>query len=234
MELETQKNITEFYDDFVKKQDIIGVSVRHRGIFNNLKRLGLKRDSNVLEIGCGIGTVSSLIIKHLSSGQFVGCDISPESIRYANEKYKNARVNFIVNDMSNFTSDLKFDFIVFPDVLEHIPIDQHRRLFENVAKVCKPDAKVLINIPEPNTLNWFRKNKPELLQIIDQSLSIQDLLNNVYPNGFFIESLTPYSIHSNVPNYLKIVLVRNPEVKEFSIKGKFAQAIQNFKVRFLG
>jgi len=228
-----KEQIEEFYDDFVKNQTKIGVSVRQRKIYNNLKKIGLKSNSNVLEIGCGIGTVSSLIIKSTPNGQFLGCDISPNSIQLANERYKKKNAEFIVEDMSNFKSDIKFDFVVFPDVLEHIPVDQHNRLFENVSKVCTDDAKVLINIPEPNSLNWTRKNQPEALQIIDQSLSMKDLLNNTYPHGFYVQSITPYSIHTNADNYLRIVLVRNPEVKDLKLKGKLSQLIQNLKVKYL-
>lgn len=224
--------VEEFYDSFVKTQKKIGVSVRHHLIHKKLKSLGLKPNSNVLEVGCGIGTVSSLIIKSIPNGKFTGCDISPESIKFANETYSNSNVEFIVDDMSNFKSSTIFDFIVFPDVLEHIPVEQHNQLFKNVSKVCSQNAKVLINIPEPNSLNWFRKNKPELLQIVDQSLSMQDLLNNTYPHGFYVQSIQPYSIHTNVPNYLSIVLVRNPEIKNLIVKNKLAQFIQNLKAKY--
>ena len=227
-----KKEIEDFYDSFVKTQTKIGVSVRHRLIHKKLKNIGLGSNSNVLEVGCGIGTVSSLIIKSTPNGKFTGCDISPNSIKLANELYASNSVNFIVDDMSDFKSSTTFDFIVFPDVLEHIPVEQHNKLFENVAKVSNPNAKVLINIHEPNALNWTRVNRPEILQIIDQSLSMQDLLNNTYPHGFYVESIQPYSIHTNVPNYLSIVLVRNPEVKNLVVKGKFAQLIQNLKAKY--
>ncbi len=228
-----KEQVEDFYDEFVKTQKKIGVSVRHRIIHNKLVDLGLKSSSNVLEVGCGIGTVSSLIINSTPNGKFVGVDISPESIAQANKDFPQSNVQFLVDDMSNFSSDIRFDFIVFPDVLEHIPVEQHSKLFENVAKVCKPDTKVLINIPEPNSLNWTRKNKPEVLQIIDQSLSMQDLLNNTYPHGFQVQSINPYAIHTDVANYLSIVFVRNTEVKNIRLKGKFAQLIQNLKVKYL-
>jgi len=227
-----KEQVEEFYDTFVETQDKIGVSVRHRIIHTNLKSIGLNSNSNVLEVGCGIGTVSSLIIKSIPNGNFLGCDISPKSIDYANNVFGKPNAKFIVSDMSSFSSDIKFDFIVFPDVLEHIPVEQHNRLFENVSKACSDNAKILINIPEPNSLNWFRENKPEVLQIIDQSLSMQDLLNNTYPHGFSVESIEPYSIHTNVDNYLKIVLVKNPRVEKLIVKGKLSQFIQNFKVKY--
>ena len=228
-----KEQVEDFYDEFVKTQKKIGVSVRHRIIHNNLKALGLKSDSNVLEVGCGIGTVSSLIIQSIPNGKFVGVDISPESIALANKLYPQKNVDFKVDDMSEFNSDIKFDFIVFPDVLEHIPVEQHSTLFANVAKCSSDNAKILINIPEPNSLNWTRKNKPEVLQIIDQSLSMQDLLNNTYPHGFQVQSIEPYAIHTDVANYLKIVFVRNSEVKNIRLKGKVAQLVQNLKVKYL-
>lgn len=227
-------NVETFYDNFVGRQKNRGISVRHRIIHSNLKKIGLKKDSNVLEIGCGIGTVSKLIIASIPNGRFVGCDISPKSIEDARQFNPNKNAEFIVTDMSDFSHDLKFDFVVFPDVLEHIPVEQHANLFDRVSRVCKPDAKLLINIPEPNTLDWYRKNNPESLQIIDQSLSMQDLLNNTYPYGFQVQSITPYCIHSTIPNYLRIVFIRDSELKQVSVTDKFSQTLQNILVYLRG
>ena len=228
-----QEQITEFYDQYVDHQSNIGISTRHRVIFKNFKRLGVKPDHTILEVGCGIGTVSSLLMSAIPSGNFTGVDISPGSIETAKKLFGKPNAEFLVDDMSDFKSNKLFDFVVFPDVLEHIPVDQHSKLFENVAKVSKPSTKVLINIPEPNALHWVRKNRPQDLQIIDQSLSMQDLLNNTYPHGFQVQSICPYSIHMNHPNYLSIVLIRDGEVKDFHKVGKISKTIQNFKARFL-
>jgi hypothetical protein len=118
---------------------------------------------------------------------------------------------------------------VFPDVLEHIPVEQHANIFETVSKLTTPDAVILINIPEPNYLNWVRENDPKKLQIIDQSLSMQDLLNNVYPYGFKLYSMNPYSLHYDVNDYLSIVLKKNPTVKQINLKNKLTRAIENTK-----
>ena len=228
----TKLEVSSYYNNFTEKQKKIGISVRHRIIYQNLKKIGLKANSNVLEIGCGIGTVSYLMIKHIKNGQFVGCDISEKSIEIAKINNQQKHAEFICTDMSDFTHSIKFDFVVFPDVLEHIPVEQHLKLFENVSKVCGPNAKLLINIPEPSSLNWMRKNKPELLQIIDQSLSMQDLMNNTYPNGFLLESLMPYSIHTNVNNYVNIVFVKNALISNYDFKSKLKNFIFNLKFRF--
>jgi trans-aconitate 2-methyltransferase len=229
---ESKQNVKEFYDTFTNNQTKIGVSVRHRLIFKKLKQIGLNSNSNVLEIGCGIGTVSSLIIPFINSGKFVGCDISPKSIELAKKFNPQSNASFVCTDMTDFESDVKFDFVVFPDVLEHIPVEEHNALFERISRHCSPNAKLLINIPEPNSLNYTRKHRPEQLQIIDQSLSMQDLLNNTYPHGFQVHSIIPYSIHTNVNNYLSIVFVRNTEVQTLELVSKWKQLIQNIKAKF--
>src|SRR5687767_6513941 len=104
----SKKEVEEFYDSYREKQKNIGVNIRHRTIFKKLKELGLKPDSKVLEVGCGIGTVSGLIIKHVTAGHFTGADISPESIEMANKLYGGKpNVEFLVNDMSSFSHKVK-------------------------------------------------------------------------------------------------------------------------------
>ena len=191
----TKEEVKDYYDTFKEHQKQLGINIRHRTIFKNLKLVGLKQDSNVLEIGCGIGTVSNLILKYITQGSFVGLDISSQSIEMAKKRNSfHKKAEFLVSDMSNFTHQTKFDFVVFPDVLEHIPVEQHANIFKTIAELTTPNAVVLINIPEPYTLDWSRRNTPEVLQIIDQSLSMKDLCNNSYPYGFYMYSMTHYGL----------------------------------------
>lgn len=229
-DLASKKEVEAFYNNFKEHQKKLGVNIRHRTIFKNLKALGLQSNSKVIEVGCGIGTVSSLILKFITNGEFVGVDISSESIEMArklNAQYRNA--DFVVNDMSAFTHKTRFDFVVLPDVLEHIPVDQHSNLFNTLSKVTTPDVTVLINIPEPNCLNWTRKYHPEKLQIIDQSLSMQDLLNNAYPHGFKLYSMNSYCLHYTKPDYVSIVLKKNMEQQSYTLKSKLVLGTENLK-----
>ncbi len=233
-EIKTRQQVEEFYNSFKEHQKKLGVNIRHRTIFKNLKKAGLKSNSKVLEVGCGIGTVSSLILKYINAGKFVGVDISSESIEMArrlNGAYANA--TFVVNDMTTFSSRENFDFVVLPDVLEHIPVEQHADLFKVLASVTAFDATVLINIPEPHCLDWIRKTRPELLQIIDQSLSMQDLLNSVYPAGFKVYSISPYSLQYNEPDYVSIVLKKNMSQAAYTRKSKLALGARNIKSKLL-
>lgn len=227
-DLASKKEVEEFYNTYKEKQKKIGVNIRHRTILKNLKAIGLQTNSNVLEVGCGIGTVSGLILKNIPNGKFVGVDISSESIELAkriHSKYNNAE--FITNDMTVFTHKILFDFVVLPDVLEHIPLEQHNNLFKVIASVSSANAIVLINIPEPNCLNWIRKHNPEKLQIIDQSLSMQDLLNNSYPHGFKLYSMNSYGLQYEENEYTSIVLKKNMEYDTYHLKSKITLGTEN-------
>jgi hypothetical protein len=58
---------------------------------------------------------------------------------------------------------------------------------------------------------------------------MQDLLNNVYPYGFKLYSMNPYSLHYDVNDYLTIVLKKDPTVKQINLKNKLKRAIENTK-----
>lgn len=231
--METKENVKKFYDEYIPRQKKHGVTPRHQFILKRLKQYGLKSNSKVLEIGCGIGTLSSIIIKELNDGFFLGCDISEESIKVCNDELnRDNKYEFMVTDMSDFENENKFDFIVFPDVLEHIPVQEHANIFKKISTNTHEKTIVVINIPEPKYLNWIRHNKPELLQIIDQSLSMQDLLNNCYPAGFYLEEILPYAIHTQVPNYLSVILNKQTTLEEMNMKSGMGKALDNIKFKF--
>jgi trans-aconitate 2-methyltransferase len=98
--LASKEQVEDFYNQFKEHQKKLGINIRHRTILKNLKKAGLTPTMNVLEIGCGIGTVSHLILQFIRKGHFVGVDISPESISQArklNAEFKNAE--FLVYPM---------------------------------------------------------------------------------------------------------------------------------------
>jgi trans-aconitate 2-methyltransferase len=229
----SKTEVSDYYDTFKEHQKKLGINIRHRTIFKNLKKAGLKSDSKVLEIGCGIGTVSNLILKYITNGSFVGLDISEKSIELAKQNNSfHKKAEFLVNDMSNFSHSTKFDFVVFPDVLEHIPVEQHAPIFKTISELTTADSTVLINIPEPYTLDWIRRNKPEGLQIIDQSLSIQDLCNNVYPYGFYLFSMKPYGLQFEHEEYLSIILRKKFVRGKVVWKEKIRAAVDNTLSKF--
>ncbi len=112
-DLASKEEVEKFYNTFKEHQNKLGVNIRHRTIFKNLKKQGLKTDSQVLEIGCGIGTVSSLILKYIIKGKFVGVDISAESILLAK------KINALTEAVANYELVLLKHRNALKEMLKH-------------------------------------------------------------------------------------------------------------------
>ena len=231
----TYTDVANYYDDLwakLEKESLTGINSRHRMILNKLKKAGLKGNSTLLEIGCGIGILSSFIAKNISTGKITAVDISPSSVEFARKKYSSVKnLEFLVSDMTNFSYNGKFDFILFPDVLEHIPTEAHDNIFKTIKNFVHDDSKVLINLPNPRAAKWFNKNHPELMQIIDLEVETDFILNTIYPYGFFLETKETYSLYIDEPEYEWFVFKVNTDYKTITKKSKFQILFNNVIIR---
>lgn len=198
-----KEKVAGFYDEFSAQQEKIGINSRHLQILDKLTKAGLNAHHKVLEVGCGIGTVSQLIAKKTTKGNVLAVDISPESIAKAKKIWaSHDNLNFEVSDMGDFfKKDTFFDFVVFPDVLEHIPVENHFSLFQTIKRHSHQNTVIFIHIPAPRFLEWMIRNEPRKLQVIDQPLDSGDLVKNVTANGFFLEKMETYSIFYKEHDY---------------------------------
>ncbi|MCR9081624.1 MAG: class I SAM-dependent methyltransferase [Cyclobacteriaceae bacterium] len=203
MNPEDEDKVVSFYDQFADKQEKTGINSRHLSILDKVMAAGLRPDHHVLEVGCGIGTVSSLLARQVPKGKVLAVDISPESISKAKKIWKSQQnLSFEVSDMSDFDKgNQQFDFFVFPDVLEHIPVDQHQALFQKIQKHAHQDSVVFIHIPAPRYLQWMIDHEPEKLQVIDQPLDSGDLIKSLNNAGFYLEKMETYSVFFEEKDY---------------------------------
>jgi 2-polyprenyl-3-methyl-5-hydroxy-6-metoxy-1,4-benzoquinol methylase len=219
---ESREQISGYYDGFSKHLEEIGVNIRHRTIFYQLKKNGLKKNASVLEIGCGIGQVTGLVAKYLTGGSVTAVDISPANIERARLRLRSSgNIEFLVSDMSDFSSGKQFDFVILPDVLEHIPADQHASLFSVIAGHTHAGSTVFINIPSPHIQDYFSKYRHESQQIIDLSLPTELLLPVFTSSGFYIDSLRNYALAVEECDYQQIILKKQrslEQVRYFSRK----------------
>ena len=233
----TKSEIEEYYNKTWKDLDDQGLTKpnpRHLVILDKLRQNGLARNSNVLEIGCGIGTLSNLLAGYLTKGKITAVDISPETIALAKHKFKSRKnLEFQVSDMSNWSNHNTFDVIVLPDVLEHIPLDQHDNLFAKINTVSNLNTRLLVNIPHPKALEYIIENRKDLLQIIDIPIHTNILSQNAANHGYYIESLESYSIGFEAEDYQFISLRRNEYVKNYTERNKVSRLVQLIKYKLL-
>lgn len=187
--------VKKYYDDYIKEQYEIGVNDRIFLMYEKLQKQGLKSDSKVIELGCGIGVVTHLIRKTVTKGKIESIDLSPESIEFAKAKIKRGNIGFFAGDVTDYQPKLQqVDFVTLFDVIEHIPVEFHEKLFLNVANMLSASGLLLINIPSPASINWDRRNAPEVLQIIDQEIPLSLITKNCDTAGLEVIKFESHSI----------------------------------------
>ncbi len=207
------QTIEEFYDEFSKKQVATGVNLRHYYLFRKIVSSGLKKNHSVLEIGCGIATLTGLLSKYIKKGDILAVDISPENIEVAKKRLHNQQnVKFLVSDMKDFNYPEKFDYVILADVLEHIPIDLHESIFKVISMHLTANGVVFINIPHPKNIEFTREKFPEKLQIIDQALYAETLTKAASNSGLILTSYTAYSLFSLQHDYIRMMFKKNMRI----------------------
>jgi len=231
--MEEKDKVVSFYDQFADKQEKTGINSRHLSILDKLVSAGLSSHHRVLEIGCGIGTVSHLIAKKVVKGSVLAVDISPESIQKAKELWKGQEnLHFEVSDMQGFEKpQQQFDFFVFPDVLEHIPVEQHLAIFETIKSYSHRSSVIFIHIPAPRFLEWMIKNEPAKLQVIDQPLDSGRLVNTITDNGFYLDKMETYSVFYQEKDYQYFVFRNQNPITQTTPLDKWAVLAERMKIK---
>lgn len=200
------ESVRDFYDEYAERQVRHGINHRHMRIMDWLLQFGMGNTSQVLEIGCGVGTQTELIAAAVQKGRIVANDISPRSVDLAKKRLANApNVEFLLGDIISLPVAGMFDVIVLPDVLEHIPMESHGVLFGKIAQLLAPDGCVVINIPSAQYLEWNHRHRPDLLQVIDQPLHLAAVAQHVGNAGLYLHHVQHYSLWTNGPDAAVLV-----------------------------
>lgn len=226
--------VENFYDDFSEFQLNSGLHERHYLMHEKLIEIGMNKHSSLLEIGAGIGMITSLIRKTVSQGPIVVNDISPKSLELNEKVNRQSNIEFKAGDILNLDLNSKFDFITLFDVLEHIPIDLHPELFEKFSELLSDEGVLFINIPTPECLAYHIEHEKEVLQIIDQPLPANKILNHAYGNGFILFFFETYDLwHMRDYQMMMFRKAYNwnkiPVIEKYSIKKKISKSLASIK-----
>ena len=214
--------VQEFYDEYVERMVATGINDRHHAIAGWLRHFGLRRGDSVLEIGCGIGTVTHLIADAVGeSGAILATDLSPKSVEVAKRRLTEFRnIRYIAGDILDVDINEKFDAVVLPDVIEHIPRESHPKLFQRIAGWIKPDGFVLLHYPNPFYLEWLHIHRPEVLQVIDQPIHADRLVASVYAAGLCLDFFQTYPVWTREGDYIVAVLKPMAGERTFTVERK--------------
>ena len=177
--METE-HVSAFYDSYVREQAATGINDRIYGVYERLLKLGMNESSTVLELGCGIGMMTSLLKRTIIQGQIHAIDLSEASIAYGKEHIATPNITFSTQDITAFETALKQpDFITLIDVLEHIPLEKHAALFQRIVAVMGLNSHFVINLPNPDYIAHDIALEADSLQVIDQPVPFASLIQQL-------------------------------------------------------
>ena len=226
--------VSGFYDEYVAEQANTGINDRIYGVYERLIGLGLDPHSSVLELGCGIGMMTSLMKRTVKQGKIHAIDISEASIEYGKAKFGAANITFSTEDITTFETTINTpDFITLIDVLEHIPLEMHAALFQRISAVMGMNSLFVINLPNPDYIAHDIALEADSLQVIDQPVPFASLIQQLDDAGLELMQYEKYGLWHH-DEYQWFVLRTKRPFKEESIDNSlsFYQKIQRKIKRF--
>jgi trans-aconitate 2-methyltransferase len=99
---------------------------------------------SIVDIGCGPGNSSQVLLARWPEAKLTGVDNSPTMIEKAKRDYP--RQKWILADASDFQSDIKFDIVFSNATIQWIP--DHKPLFERFNAMLTKNGIIAIQIPK--------------------------------------------------------------------------------------
>lgn len=206
-------NVVSYYDDHVqhKLNDYIKVNPRiefaWKTIINNVPNA----PQHILEVGCGMGNVSSRMRKHWPDAKIIGIDISTLSIQLAQKLFADDKLSFreTILTPDTFTNE-RFDLIIFMDVYEHIAVNDRPDVHAALLKLLKNKGRIILTVPTPHNLSWSLKNKPETMQPVDEHISFE-VIGKLAADTNTEVMLYQLKNVWNVGDYAHVVLEKNDD-----------------------
>jgi SAM-dependent methyltransferase len=121
---------------------------------------GLRPDSAVLDVGCGIGRIARPLVGHLTTGTYAGFDVNAGAVAWCQDRYPPERFAFRAVDVRNgryhpagtgAARDLRFpyaddafDVVVMASVITHLVPEDAARYLAETRRVLRPGGRALV------------------------------------------------------------------------------------------
>lgn len=207
----TPEEARSYYEDFASlfgsRAGFIQPNARHERLRGGLASvLGRRRRLRVLDLGCGTGVMTSHLRRY---GAVHGMDFSAPTIQIARRMVPG--VTFRVGTVTDLSPAERYDLITLFDVLEHIPKADRPGFLEAIAAHLAPGGVVFASTPHPRYTAWVRETKPEILQVIDELVELEDVVAEAARAGLQLVRFEVFDVWAGSPEYQFFVLAPQTE-----------------------
>jgi len=137
-----KENVREHFEEIAGEYDRWKEkSAYYYRLLAGIYRERVPEGATVIEIGCGMGT----LLAALFPAHGVGIDVSPRMVEIAAAKHPS--LIFRVADAEAFDPGETFDYVIIPDVIEHL--SDTEAMFLSARKACHSGTRVIVTCVNP-------------------------------------------------------------------------------------
>jgi len=108
------------------------------------------KSGNILDIGSGVGTIDFYLAQ--KGMKITGVEISKNAVDIANKSARlfnlDKKITYKCMDFSKFKSNIKYNFVICTDVLEHLPNDED--IIRKISKMTVKNGFLMLTFPSQN------------------------------------------------------------------------------------
>lgn len=149
----------------------------------------------VVDAACGLGYGTAVLAACSPGAKFIGVDIDPESIEYANANFaaNNSGISFQAADVTKlaFLPDHSVDAFISFETIEHV--ENYDVFLAEIKRVLKPDGRFVGSVPnmwcdetgkDPNPYHFHVFDWAKLQTAIDKHFIVDDRWSQTAGGGF--------------------------------------------------
>lgn len=123
--------------------------------YKSIKNLGIKPNSNVIDLCCGTGDLARLAKQISPDANVIGIDFSEEMLKIAKNKKSKGKIQYLQGDVTNLPyEDNSFDIVTMGFGLRNIL--NAEKAIEEVYRILKPNGLFLhLDFGKNNSLGKF-------------------------------------------------------------------------------
>ena len=112
-----------------------------------LAQVPLERARKIVDLGCGPGNSTELLVKRYPDAQVIGLDSSPDMLRQARERLP--ALAFVQADLANWRPEPDTDLLFSNATFQWVP--DHEAVLKRLLESLKPGGTIAVQMPDNKT-----------------------------------------------------------------------------------